>query len=233
MDSKSPRRFPVRGLLIGIVLLLLGGLLVVPTFLSNMFISGEEFCPQLFQKRDFYYYRIPGTKIRIGSTTLSTAASPCSTFILTHLAVNNPIEWQVSKASQGTRSTELGPMVLLNYLKTLNADGANAWDDWSFHKPAQAKVLWPTVQQVSEKNLYFCVPELLRTAKSETDLVSLYRKLRMICIEAAYAKTKALAENKDSQTRLKLQEWALSVIEEFNDDSDFQSRKSDFNSVGN
>ena len=233
MESKSSRRFPIRGLIITLVLLLLCGLFAIPMYLSNMIISGVEFCPQLFQKRDFSYYRFPGTKIRFGSTTLSPAASPSSTFVLTHLAVNRPVEWQVSQVSQSTVSFELGPKILLDYLTSVNADGANTWDEWSFKKPAQAKILWPIVQEAAERNLYYCVPELLRIANSDDDLIVLNRKLRMVCFKAAIAKWKSLTDKKDSQTKIEIQEWALSLIDEFSDEIDFQAKKREFNSIEN
>lgn len=228
MQTNVPKRFTLRGILIGVVILILSGLFAVPMFLSSMVIAGVEFCPQLFQKRDFNYLRIPGTKIRLGSTTLSPASSPSGTPVLTHLAATNPAEWQVSKASQGGKTTEHGPEILIGYLTATNADGANAWDDWSFKNPAHAKVLWPIVQEVAEQDLYFCVPELFRLAASEIPPPELGRKLRLACIDAAQLKLQSFAAGQDLPAQRKLKSWGQMVIEEFGDDSEFQSRKAEF-----
>lgn len=231
METNSTRRIPVRGLLIAVISLLLAGFFAIPIFLSNMVIAGEEFCPQLFQKRDFFYYRIPGTKLRLGSTTLSPASSPCSTFILTHLSAKTPVEWHVSRASQGTSSTDSGPSILLEYLKSTNANGAKSWDDWSFRKPASAKVLWPIVQEAAEQKLYFCVPELLRNADSEADLQVLNRKLTVICIDAAILKMKSLSDLNEKSDRSKLRNWALSFTEDVEGDKAYDSRKTEILSL--
>ncbi len=193
-----------------------------------MVIAGVEFCPQLFQKRDFFYYRIPGTKIRVGSTTLSTAASPSGTPVLTHLVASSPVEWQVAKASQGGNAVEYGPGILLGYLSSMNANGANAWDDWSFKNPAHAKILWPIVQEAAEQNLYFCVPELLQHAHSQKNLGALNRTLRLVCVEAAQTKLLALVDKQNLSARSELQSWALAIVNEFKDDAEFESQKPDF-----
>ncbi len=232
METSSTRQFPVRGILIGIILLFLVGLFAVPIFLTNMVIAGEEFCPQLFQKRDFFYYRIPGTKLRLGSTSMSAAISPCSTFILTHLSAKNPIEWHVSRASQGASSTEFGPSILLDYLKTVNANGAKSWDEWSFRKPANAKVLWPIVQEAAEQKLYFCVPDLLRNADSEADLAVLNQKLWVLCVDAAIIKMRSLVDPIDVAERSNLRTWALIVMEELEGDKEYHSRKIEILSLG-
>ncbi|WP_204469927.1 hypothetical protein, partial [Bifidobacterium pullorum] len=136
-----------RKILIGLICLLLFGIIGSFYFLSGANINGEEFCPQLFQKRDFSYQRIPGTKIRISKTSLSPSVSPCSKNILTHLTASNQTDWHVSTVQSGVISNTLGPKILISYLQSTNADGSSVWDKWSFDHPRYAAILWPIVQE--------------------------------------------------------------------------------------
>jgi len=221
MAEINPKKVPVRGILIGTIVLILCILFGIPFFFANMSISGQEFCPQLFQKRDFSYWRLPGTKIRIGRTTLFPAVSPCSKFILQTLASGATTDWHVATLRYGTVSRELGAKILIDYLEAKDADGANAWDAWSFKNPQQAAVLWPIVQQVAIHEMYHCVPELLRSAKSEIDVNEFDKSLRMVCLVAAQTKLKALRESKDSDREKILSRWVLELTDDYQEDVEF------------
>lgn len=228
MAEINPKKVPVRGILIGTIVLILCLLFGTPIFFANMSIGGQEFCPQLFQKRDFHYWRLPGTKIRIGSTTLTPAVSPCSKFILQTLASGVTTDWHLATLRYGTVNRELGPKILIGYLEAKDADGANAWDAWSFKNPRQAAVLWPIVQQVAIHEMYHCVPELLRNAKSEIGVNEFDKSLRMICLEAAQAKRKAIRESKDSDREKILCRWVLELTDDHQDDLEFAKIRAAF-----
>ena len=228
MADLSPRRVPVRGVLIGCIVFALCCLFGFPFFLANMSIGGTEFCPQLFQKRDFYYWRLPGTKIRLGSTTLLPAASPCSKSILQTLPSVGTTDWQVAKVRYGSISRNLGPEILLDYLEAKDANGANAWDGWSFRNPQRANVLWPIVQQVAIQEMYHCVPELLRTANSDLAVSKLDKNLKSICLQAAQAKLKALQESKSTDREKELRRWILELTGDYREDLEFKKLRSEF-----
>lgn len=227
MANNNHRNVPVRGLTIGVILVLLIALFAIPILISNTSISGEEFSPQLFQKREFAYRRFPGTKIRISRTKLSTASSPCSKSILTHLSSGVQIDWHVSKVQQGGNFQELGPKILIDYLQFTNADGSNIWDAWSFQNPTLAAVLWPIVQEAALRELYFCIPDLLRNADSQLDPNTLKKRLVIVCSRAAKEKLKSLVETKESLSEAELRSWALSLTSDFGTDPEFQELRSE------
>lgn len=222
MAENSQRSLPVRGLTIGVIFFCLTALFAIPMLISSSSVSGEEFCPQLFQKREFSYRRLPGTRIRISKTTLSPASSPCSKNILTYLATGLQTDWHVSTVQHGGAFQELGPKILINYLQSTNADGANVWDAWSFKNPSHAAILWPIVQEVASQDLYFCVPELLRIADNQSDAHNLKRTLLIVCTRAAQAKLKSFAEMKETKLEIELRSWALSLSSDFGTDRELQ-----------
>ena len=227
MAENNHRIIPVRGLTIGVILVLLFALFAIPMLISNTSISGEEFSPQLFQKRKFAYRRFPGTKIRISNTKLSPASSPSSKSILSHLSSGVQTEWHVSTVQQGGYFQELGPKILIDYLQSTNADGSNIWDAWSFQNPSLASVLWPIVQQVASRELYFCIPDLLRNADSQLDMNTMKKSLLIVCTHAAKAKLKSLVETKDTLSEEELRSWALSLTSDFGTDPEFQELRSE------
>jgi len=218
MDINRSSSVPVRGLLIGTVILILIALFSIPIFFANAAIRGQEFSPHLFQNREFTYRRLPGTKIRISKTSLSPGISPCSTSVLTHLAPGNRTDWHVAEIQQGATLQELGPKILIDYLKATDANGAQVWDAWSFRNPAHAAVLWPIVQQVAIHDLYFCVPDLFRCASHGFDITKMKRELLVICLKSARTKLLEFTEKNDSQSISELRNWTTSLVKEVDDE---------------
>lgn len=209
--------------IIGLICLVLFGLIGSFFVLTSSSISGEEFCPQLFQKREFSYQRVPGTKIRISKTRLSPSVSPCSKNILTHLSSGYQTDWHVSTVQYGQVSQTLGPKILLSYLQSTNADGASVWDEWSFNSPPYAAILWPIVQDAAVQQMYFCIPEILRSVDTDLNIRDFKKKLQTVCTQAAQTKLKAMV---DSEASNSLRKWALSLTDEFSEDPEIQSLRS-------
>jgi hypothetical protein len=222
MAELKQSRNPVLGWLIAIGVIGFVVLTILPYFVSGMVIHGEEFCPQLFQKRDFSYWRIPGTKFRISQTTLTPGVSPSSKDILQHLPASSQTDWHLSSAHQGLYSNEFGPKILIDSLQCNNADGVNLWDAWSFRNPTKAKLLWPIVQQVALKEMYFCIPELLESSDATTDLIEFDKSLKKICLRAAKIKLRALTGAKNTANALQLRNWCQQLANDFADDTELQ-----------
>ncbi len=212
--------------IIGLICLLLFGLFGTFFVWTSSHISGEEFSPQLFQKREFSYQRVPGTKFLISKTRLSPSVSPCSKNILTHLSPGNQTEWHVSTVQYGSVSQTLGPKILLNCLQSTNADGSSVWDEWSFKNPRYAAILWPIVQGAAMQQMYFCIPDILHGADTQLDVQDFKKQLQRVCLLAAQTKWKALLESHDTNSEDSLKNWLKSLTEEFADDSEMQSLRS-------
>ena len=209
----------VIAILVGFFIAMLGGIYLV----SNSSLSGREFSPDLFQQREFRYLMIPGTRIRLTATTLGTSSSPCTKHILNNLRKSNqPVEWQVLEANRGGITEKRGPEILFDYLTFKNADGHNYWDEWSFRNPNLAAVLWPVVQQAAMRDLYFCVPDLMRTAESVAGPAELNRQLKRVCLEAAVKRSSHLSESGSSISIAPTKDWATEFAGDLNDDVVFK-----------
>ena len=219
MTVNAVRRLSNQGIviaiLVGFFIAMLGGIYLV----SNSSLSGREFSPDLFQQREFRFLTIPGTRIRLTATSLGTSSSPCTKHILNNLRKSNqPVEWQVLEANRGGTTEKRGPDILYDYLTFKNADGQNYWDEWSFRNPNLAAVLWPVVQQAAIRDLYFCVPELMRTAESVAGPAELNRQLKRVCLEAALKRSSHLSESGSSSSLAPVKVWATEFAGDLNDD---------------
>ncbi|MCY2985224.1 MAG: hypothetical protein NTY15_16485 [Planctomycetota bacterium] len=222
MAELKQTRYPVLAWLIAIGV---GGLVMLtalPYFVASMAIRGEEFCPQLFQKREFSYWRIPGTKVRVSRTTLTPGVSPSGKDILQYLPTSSQTDWHLSNAHQGSVSKEFGPKILIDFLQCNNADGVNFWDSWSFRNPTKAELLWPLVQQVALKEMYFCIPDMLGSSDATSDLTEFDKNLRKICLRAAKVKLKTLTDAKNTANALQLRNWGQQLTRDFSDDTEIQ-----------
>ena len=222
MADLKQTRFPIRGILIAVCLLGLFLIFAMPYFASTMAIQGEEFCPQLFQKREFSYWRIPGTKVRVSQTSLTPGVSPSSKDILQYLPAISQTDWQVTRVRQGAVAKDFGPTILIERLQTINADGVNFWDAWSFHNPKHAALLWPLVQQIAIKEMYFCIPELLANSEPGMDVKAFEKNLKRICLRAAKVKLKTLGDSKNTTNALQLRNWGQQLAKDFSDDPEIK-----------
>ena len=219
MTVNAVRRVSNQGIviviLVGFFIAMLGGIYLV----SNSSLSGREFSPDLFQQREFRFLTIPGTRIRLTATMLGTSSSPCTKHILNNLRKSNqPVEWQVLEANRGGITEKRGPDILVDYLNFKNADGQSYWDDWSFRNPNLAAILWPVVQQAAMRELYFCVPELMRTAESVAGPAELNRQLKRVCLEAALKRSSHLSESGSSSSLAPTRDWVTEFAGDLNDD---------------
>lgn len=191
-------------------------------FVANSKIIGREFSPDLFQQREFTYWRFPGTKICIWATKLGTPASPCTKYILNSLKTSARLpEWQVLDVSRGSVTEQRGPSVLYSYLTSKNPNGDNHWDDWSFRNPNLASVLWPIVQQAALQDLYFCIPELMRSAEGGLNPAELNKELKILCLQA-------LAQKSTLSSSENLRNWATDFAADLINDEDIAKLLSSF-----
>ena len=199
MTRKRTKEMSFRGALKSFIIVFLVLLVMIPIFfVSFSVIQGNEFSPDNFQERTFAYRRIPGTKIRLSSTTLGVSTSPSSKFILNHLPTSGrPTRWQIVDVGNGYSETIGGPKILLNYLKIADSDGAKVWDRWSQKNVQLAAVLWPSVQQAASKEFYWCIPAMLHAAENEFDPTTLDTKLKILCIKAALEKARVIYAKKN------------------------------------
>jgi hypothetical protein len=127
--------------------------------------TGLEFSPALFQTRQFYLYRIPGTDLQWLPTFQSSMPNDTPAEVLkalkTYSADNT---WHMLKAD--SRGGESFPAnLLVTSLMRRNVENQFYWGAWSTKQPGYAATLWPIIQAMAMSNLYHEIPEVLRFAE--------------------------------------------------------------------
>jgi len=145
-------------------------------------ISGEEFSPDTFSRRSFYYFEIP----LLGWQVWPISRVDCTGSLESHLtgekliAVQKKpgvsVRWDLVSATRGfdpdrSRPSAQGDArILCCYLDAQDSEGNYVWLEWSQKNPKLAAVLWPAVAMVCRQELYLFVPELFASASSEASL---------------------------------------------------------------
>jgi hypothetical protein len=191
-----------------ITLALVGLLLLgLVSFLSFAWVSGTEICPNNFQMRNFSYVRIPFTKVRLTSTTITPGSAIAVDGVLKHLkSLNQDTVWHVARADQ-YRSETFPAETLVRSLQQRNADGADYWGGWSAEHADAAAVFWPLVQQASYRELYFAIPDLLKLAEQFSTAETLELEVMRSLSTAVQTRCQAWHSTQNQQEIQTLRQW--------------------------
>ena len=132
-------------------------------------VSGREFSPTHFQIRQFSFYEIPLLHIQITPIKRTGVTPAAANFIRRTSLIPNPPKgppqtWHLVTISRGISGTTPADAKLLCDQLSLQANGGDYWQTWSQAHKQRAKVLWPIVQRLAERELYILVPGLLELA---------------------------------------------------------------------
>jgi hypothetical protein len=230
-NSKSMGRNRISSEKLALSVILIGfGLLFLAMYLmQNLHVAGREFSADLFQTRNFSFFRIPGTTWNLTATTLGPASSPNSKSVLNHLQSGTGLgPWQVIEVGQGTRSEQRGPSILVSYLNQTGPDGFNFWDAWSFRNPRLAAVLWPLVQEAARRELYEIVPELFQMAQENAEPDKLQRHLTIALLKGGLLRANAAPIPQSDVAPFPWKEWAQEFASSYSSDNEVQQIVSEY-----
>lgn len=146
------------------------------------YVEGEEFSPTHFRSRRFSFYEIPIIHWQITPIDRSSS-TPSTAILLTQKKwisppSASPTTWHlVSLSRGGNESQEDDAALLLSQLR-LQRDGGSFWSHWSHEHPDLARVLWPTIETLSQRELYILMPRLLELVCPIEDVDVLRQTLR-------------------------------------------------------
>jgi len=182
-------------------------------------ISGQEFSPDTFERRSFYYFEIP----LLGWQVWPISRVDCTGTLVSHLTgekliavqkkPESSVRWDLVYATRGfdpgaSRPAAQGDArILCFYLDAQDSDRHHVWLEWSKKNPKLAAVLWPAVAKVCREELYLFVPELLGLASSAASLESLGEVLNKTL-------TDRYCELATAHQRLKRHETAIELFSE-------------------
>jgi len=170
----------VKGLIIAGATLLLA---LVTLFVIRIqgYVSGSEFSPTHFQQRDFEFYEIPLLRLQITPIWRMASTPRAANYLrqksMITAPLGQPTYWHLVSISRGLHgATTTDAKLLIDQLQ-LKANGKFHWQTWSTDHPNLAATLWPTVQRLAKRELYFLIPSLFEIALADLTPVQLQSEL--------------------------------------------------------
>ncbi len=144
--------------------------------------AGEEFAPDTFTRRTFYYYEIPLLGIQVTPIARKDRTNSFERYLrasgLVAPVKSGSLRWDLVRASRSGKVRFRGDAeILCSYLDAVNEDEVAYWKIWSEENTDAAKVLWPMVARVARRQLYILVPEMIDLARAESNPKRLRRSL--------------------------------------------------------
>jgi hypothetical protein len=148
-------------------------------------VSGWEFSPQNFQRRQYQFWRIPGIRWQILPTHREAPVDPFGGDFIVHKWLDGdptkPIEWHRIEANALVGTPRCDPRILWSYLDFDPVERQKPyWQVWSHKHPELAKVFWPLVSEAAQRKQYYLLPEFFEKAKSSKDSSALEKQLLQI-----------------------------------------------------
>ncbi len=149
---------------------------LTPVFLLVMLglgqTSGEEFSPDDFSRRSFFYNRVPYFRWTLVNKQFVDITPALEQTLLSDgfISASNrqPQIWHLYRDSGTAFDEEQSPdcdaRLLVGYLDMKSPDGEPLWDSWNEKYPDSAKVFWPVVANLARDEMYLAIPDIMRLA---------------------------------------------------------------------
>ena len=170
-DPKKRGSLFVR-LVIGRALLLGVGLMVMLAVQMFGTVVGEEFSPDKFTRRTFFYCEIPIVRVQVTPIYYEDYSWDLPGYLKSNKYFPKPAKgeprWHFVKVYRAGSCFTGDPSILLQYLE-IRDESQLRWIAWSNEHPKLAAVLWPTVVETTRDRQYLFIPDLLELAEAATD----------------------------------------------------------------
>jgi len=159
--SATPRILATLGLLCALVVV---GMCTVRIY---GIVIGEEFSPDTFKQRTFYYFELPLVHLQVTpvrrNEKMSDLASHLQRTKLLPPSKEDKPRWHFVHAKRGGEPLTGDANILCSYMK-IKQDDQILWLEWSTDHPNAAAVFWPTVAEVARDHQYVFLPEMFDLA---------------------------------------------------------------------
>ena len=145
------------------------------------YVRGQEFAPSHFQQRDFTFFEIPLVHIQITPIRRKASTPNTANYLrlnsLVTTAPGAPTTWHLVTLRRGITSPTPADAELLLSQLSLENGGTEYWRQWSIDHPKQAKVFWPVIQRLADRELYVLMPPLFEMAQATEDPTELQTRI--------------------------------------------------------
>jgi len=191
--------------------------LVVGLFIVLIFgaVFGEEFSPQLFSHRSYYYWRIPLIRVQVwpvGRSQSSRSATADYLVKQKYVRVAANPRWDLVHSSADPSLRWSGDaMILTTYLAARSAQTDEPfWLEWTKNHKQLARILWPEVAKLARTNQYELLPLVFDAAASTTTPKQLSRELSQRLAREYEALAKVAVQQKHDKQATEYQAVARS-----------------------
>ncbi len=176
------RRILVR-ILFGLLVAGSIGLIVFFGVASFGRVHGEEFAPDTFERRTYWYYELPLVRLKISPVYRSVTQHQLEQVLTSGQYVVSkppPNRWDLVSVMRVGRLWRQGDaLILCRYLDAWDTDNSvSVWETWTKDHPALASILWPEVAILARQDLYFLIPRLFDRALATEDPQTLQDDLK-------------------------------------------------------
>lgn len=167
---RSRRR---RAILVGLLsTLLLGGSMALVTLLVGK-VQGTEFAPSHFSSRTFSFWELPLVHLQVSPIRRAPETLAVTNYLrsqnLVTVPKQAPLHWHLVEIRRGVGlPSPADAEILTSYLELEDSQGP-IWKQWSVDHPSAAKVFWPVVQRLAQRELYILLPELFELASRQSN----------------------------------------------------------------
>ncbi len=137
-------------------------------------VSGVEFTPTHFQQREFSFYEIPILHLQITPIKRRSSTPATALYLrqnsLVKIAKGPPTDdsWHVVSVSRGLAGQRpIDAKLLVDQLEA-QPQSDPFWEKWSIDNPEHAKVLWPVIQKLAQRELYVLIPKVFELARQDS-----------------------------------------------------------------
>ena len=162
------RRILTRSLVPLLIITCAGFVLLLGTAHFGL-VSGEEFAPDTFERRTYWYYELPLIRLKITPVWRDVQRNQLETMLVAGKYIvpqSPPKRWDLITAQRGGSEWRQGDaQILCHYLDAWDPEKnlTSFWETWTSDHPALAKVLWPEIVKLAQRDLYFLIPALFET----------------------------------------------------------------------
>lgn len=171
--------------------------------------SGQEFSPDLLERRSFSYYSIPFVGKQISKVSRVTSTETTESFLLRnqYVAANitEPTRWHLLQdwRTDPLSSSDLDCHILCDYLDEKGANGLRHWVNWTNSETEKGKIFWPLVFELARENCYLDIPEMFELCEREGLSLSEYTdQLESIFLQSLFDRAEYIAATQDADQGL-------------------------------
>lgn len=215
----SVKRFWLTTAILVAPFLLIGIFILIISVIALGTVSGTEFSPDDFSRRDFSYIRIPLLKWTVQGIDYEDVTSQIELSLVQDgfIAPQNPLSWHLcNEGNLLVQPNEADARLLVNLLNLpIDVDGYRYyWKKWNDDQPELARVFWPVIADMARDEMYLAIPDIMTFAMNfpvadgnavDADQISLQRDLFQSelheLVVAAYRQHVDISRNLGNQQR--------------------------------